>query len=259
METTVPKRDVELGIVNSSVLSPLAHLEERKSDPFAQIEAVSNSGSAEPQGCQQKCWHGARPRDWSEYFVFPGGLMALGFGVFHALQDTNEWVAAPSFVVGLICMLAEVRIRQLWITKTLDDEAQDFRQSNRTLQGRVVELSATTEQLGSENSALKISVKAFGDDNAQIREENQKFAAELETQGKQLAEMQSVRERLQKDVAALKVAAQQINGALEGERGNGDHLEKISDLEQQLLALEKAEQAEAKRHAQSMGEDENKL
>lgn len=256
MDTSLPKRDVELGAMSSpSLLSP-AHLDERKGDPFFQEETVDHDVREEPQGCQQKCWHGARPRDWSEYFVVPGGLMALGFGVFHALQDTNEWVAAPSFAVGIICILAEVRIRQLWITKTLDDEAQDFRQNNQTLKGRVTELRATTEQLGSENDALKKSVTELGTDNVQIREENQKFAAELEAQRKQLVEMRSVRERLQKDVAALKLAAQQIDGALDGEKGNEDHLTNISNLEHQLLALERAERAEAKRHAQSMGEDE---
>ena len=256
MDTSLPKRDVELGAMSSPSLLPPGHLDERKGDPFFEVEAVDPNAREEPQGCQQKCWHGARPRDWSEYFIVPGGLMALGFGVFHALQDTNEWVAAPSFAVGLICMLAEVRIRQLWITKTLDDEAQAFRQNNRSLKGRVTELSATTQQLGSENGALKKSVAELGADNAQIRKENQRFSAELEAQRKQLAEMQSVRERLQRDVAALKKAAQQIDGALEEERGNGDHLEKISDLEQQLLALERAEQEEAKRHARSMGNNE---
>ena len=251
MDTSLPKRDLELGVVHSPSLLPSGHTDERKGGPVVQVE-TANNGRAEPQGCQQKCWHGARPRDWSEYFVFPGGLMALGFGVFHALQDTNEWVAAPSFVVGLICMLAEVRIRQLWITKTLDDEAQDFRQSNRTLQGRVEKLTATTEQLRSENSALKINVGAFTEDNAGIRKENHKFAAELESQRKQLAEMQSVRKRLEEEVAVLKEAAEQINDALGSESSNGVHLGKISNLEQQLLALKKAEQAEAERHAQSM-------
>ena len=242
----VPSGDIEMGIMEAGPAADFGLIDEKKQAP--ETDEASN------KSCSQRCCESIRPRDWSEYLIVPGGLTAIGFGVFHALQDSNEWLAAPSFAVGLICMLAEVRVRQLWITKTLDMEAQDFDKSNDVLQGRVRELEASKEALEAANVALKENVVSFSTENDKFKEQNDKLQADLEAREKQVGEMQVIEERLKKDLAAVRSSARAIDDALDHKGDEVEDTGEISELEKQLAALRKAKEAERIRHQTAMGE-----
>lgn len=232
----VPVSDIEMG---TGGVSPVGiGLEEAEKKE----EKVSSKTETPAEGCCQKCCHSVKPRDWSEYLIVPGGLTSFGFGVFHAFQDSNAWVAAPSFAVSLICALAEVRVRQLWIKKTLDDEAQDFRAANATLRGRVEALETSEKEFKAENAELKENVEAFGQDNAQFKEQTEKLQEDLAAERKVRAELEENRATLERDIALLREAARETGEAVDGGEtgGKGGDDTALSDLERQLSDLRRA-------------------
>ena len=231
----VPVSDIEMGIGGVSPVG-IGLEAEKKEETGPPPTKVS------PEGCCQKCCHSVKPRDWSEYLIVPGGLTSFGFGVFHAFQDSNAWVAAPSFVVSLICVLAEVRVRQLWIKKTLDDEAQDFRAANATLRGRVEALETSEKEFKAENAELKENVEAFGQDNAQFKEQTEKLQEDLAAERKVRAELEENRATLERDIALLREAARETGEAVDGGARRVDDVE-ISELRREISENERKARA----------------
>jgi len=235
--------NLELGLASPSLLTSV-HLEHKTNRDSTPVKAPEAQNRLKPQGCQQKFCHIVIPKDWSEYFIIPGALTALGFGVFHALADSDNYLSFHSFAVGLICILAEVRIRQLWTVKTLDDEAEAFHQNNTLLDRQVTQLDKTTDQLGEENAALKKDLLKLTSENTQFKTENEKLLKNLEDRETQLKSMRQARLRLEKDIQALKEAASEFRESAKTPSKPVGHLKDISSLEEQLKALEEAEEKE---------------
>ena len=245
--------NLELGLRSPSLPTNVDLEHKTNRDPTL-VKALEAQNRLKPQGCQQKFCHIVIPKDWSEYFIIPGALTALGFGVFHALADSDNYLSFPSFAVGLICILAEVRIRQLWTVKTLDDAAEALHQNNTLLDRQVTQLDETTIRLREEIAALKKDLLKLTLENAQFKTENKKLSENLEDQETQLKSMRQARLRLKKDIQALKEAASEFREPAETLSKPVGYLKDISSLEEQLKALEETEEKEAQRHNARMNE-----
>jgi len=75
-------------------------------------------------------------RDWSEILVIAAAIYSLRAAIIQRKKNVKTLKNANLWVFGAL-VVAEFRIRQLWITRTLDDEANRFKGSNEALRREI--------------------------------------------------------------------------------------------------------------------------
>jgi len=119
-------------------------------------------------------------RDWSEVLVVSAAIYCVYAAVqknrenMKVFKDASLWTLAcknPHLWVFVALVVADIRIRQLWITRTLDDEATRFRENNATLTQQVEVLTHEKTTLMSEVDPLKEQVSKFSAIEAQLNQE----------------------------------------------------------------------------------------
>ena len=153
-------------------------------------------------------------RDWSEVLMLSAAIYCLRAAVLEHKKNTPPIKNGNLWVFGTLS-IAELRIRQLWITATLDDEAKKFKQDNLALRGEIEELTARTMGLKSELTELKGSESSLRNENTRLSESMDHMK---NLQRKESLELQKFRETVQKLFAVedgVEDAADHLTFALE--------------------------------------------
>jgi len=171
-------------------------------------------------------------RDWSEVLMLSAAIYCLRAAVLEHKKNTPPIKNGNLWVFGTLS-IAELRIRQLWITATLDSEAKKFEQDNKVLQGEIKVLKTSEGKLQSELSELRQS-------ESSLRNENADLSQNLDRMGKlknaERLELQKLRKTIQ-DLSA-------------GEEDVGDAAERLTSIVEQLRK-EKEEVASVEQRAKA--------
>ena len=201
-------------------------------------------------------------RDWSEVLMLSAAIYCLRAAVLEHKKNTPPIKNGNLWVFGTLS-IAELRIRQLWITATLDNEAKKFNQNNQALKGEIIALKTRTMGLKSELTELKESESSLRKENTRLsesmdqmkklrreeslelqnfRETAQKLFAVEDGVGDAADHLTLIVEKLQKEKAALDSTNQQTQAELKHLVGQQKQLlQKESDLnsfEERLTALQ---------------------
>ena len=182
-----------------------------------------------------------KPRDWSEWVILPTAVFSLSAGIVGAVSDVvdpqnnGEFFTVSCFAISGVLGLAWVRVRQLWVKKSLDEETRRFQGENRDLTGRVTELEGLleedgklaeqTDRLASETDGLQRVVKALPDHLRQLDAESLELASRVDQ-----IQTKPVDEEKQR-------------------KKSGSHLDEI---EMTLASLQQQSDLEKARHQQAM-------
>ena len=213
--------------------------------PNEQGEVQANSGSC------------PKPRDWSEWVIFPTALFSLSAGIVGAVSDTvdpennGEFFTVSCFVISGVLFLAEYKVRQLWVKKSLDEETRNFEGENRDLTGRVSQLEGLLEERSGDVSKLQSDVERY-------QEENTRLIQQTDRLGRETGDLQRVVEELPKRRSDLAHESHDVAVTVDRiqkeEKDGGADLAGLDAIEKNLAALNQQRRDEAERHQQVMGE-----
>ena len=203
-------------------------------------------------------------RDWSEILVIAAAIYSLRAAIIQRKKNVKTLKNANLWVFGAL-VVAEFRIRQLWITRTLDDEANRFKESNEDLRKEIEDLTAQNTSLSTEMVPLKTQVARFGEEEQRLQRNILQMQTAADRQNKELEGFKNVISGLNKgdvavrsDIASLrgfvanlkeeehrlaevkKVVTADMQALLKDKK---DHLARVKTLdlkEEELLSREKA-------------------
>ena len=149
-------------------------------------------------------------RDWSEILVIAAAIYSLRAAIIQRKKNVKTLKNANLWVFGAL-VVAEFRIRQLWITRTLDDEANRFKGSNEALRKEILDLTGQNTSLSAEMVPLKKQVATFGEEEERrlgevgkkVEEELQELVAGKEASLEREKALNLREEELQKREEAL--------------------------------------------------------
>lgn len=205
-----------------------------------------------------------KPRDWSEWVILPTAVFSLSAGIVGAVSDVvdpqnnGEFFTVSCFAISGVLGLAWVRVRQLWVKKSLDEETRRFQGENRDLTGRVTELEGLLEQRDGVISKLQSDVERFQQEDGKLAEQTDRLASE--TDGLQRVVKALPDHLRQLDAESLELASRvdQIQTKPVDEekqrKKSGSHLDEI---EMTLASLQQQSDLEKARHQQAMKSSEH--
>lgn len=221
-------------------------------------ETTSNVQVFPKSKCQKFC-EIARPQDWSEYPVILASIASIVSTIFHATQDSDQWLAAPSAFIGVSCIIAGLVIHILgWKKQSLDVTAKKIGESISNLVDGIGELEKTTLLgLKKDIETLRGEITAIETNNKELEEQVDKLQADIEVKKKQVMEIQSIKEGFEAQVKAFQEVIDDGRKALEPPKGS-PFKRRLWELEREASALRKAEEEEEKRHERRMVEKDQK-
>ena len=109
-------------------------------------------------------------RDWSEVLVITAAIYTLSRAILNRKKNVSILNNPNLWVFGAL-VVAEVRIRQLWMLGTLDNEADRLDAGNQRLRQDITNLTEQNKKLRDENAPLKEAATRFETTEAQLRKE----------------------------------------------------------------------------------------
>jgi len=182
-------------------------------------------------------------RDWSEILVIAAAIYSLRAAIIQRKKNVKTLKNANLWVFGAL-VVAEFRIRQLWITRTLDDEANRFKGSNEALRKEILDLTGQNTILSAEMVPLKKQVATFGEEEVRLRHDilQMQTAAvrqneELEGFKKVVSGLNKGDEAVESDIASLQDYVAHLQGE---EQRLGEVGKKVEEELQELVAGKEA-------------------
>lgn len=152
---------------------------------MAIISDVMNGIIHRMQGTENVVGEEPHLRDWSEVLIVTAAIYSLRAAILNRKRNVSILNNANLWVFGTL-VVAEVRIRQLWITRILEDEANRFRANNAALQKEIRDLTTQNAALQQELVPLKEEVAKFGETELQLRREIAQLREATKQRGDQL-------------------------------------------------------------------------
>ena len=207
-------------------------------------------------------------RDWSEVLVMAAAIYSLRAAILQRRKNVKTLKNANLWVFGVL-VVTEIRIRQLWITRTLDDEAKRFKGSNEALRKEIQDLTGQNTRLQDEMKPLKQQVTSLAEAEKRLQQDilrRQKVAdaqdAELEGFRKIISGLRDDDGAVESDTASLQAYVVRLQDEERRLNGVGEkvqrELQALVDGKRKLvdkeIELNLREEALAKREA-ALGKD----
>lgn len=109
-------------------------------------------------------------RDWSEILVVTAAIYTLSRAILNRKKNASILNNPNLWVFGAL-VVAEVRIRQLWMLGTLDNEADRLDAGNQRLKQDITDLTEENKKLRDEIAPLKEAETRFERTEAQLQQE----------------------------------------------------------------------------------------
>lgn len=206
-----------------------------------------------------------KPRDWSEWVILPAAIFSFSAGMVGAVSESvdpennGEFFTVSCFVISGVLGLSWVRVRQLWVKKSLDQETREFEGENRGLTKRVGELEGLLSQKAELIDKLQGDVERFQKEDAELANQSDRLAKETSALKSAIQMVPEHRRELVEESAELAGRVDEI------QRKAGDEQKQskaagssLDTIEMTLASLQRQSQLEKERHQQAM-EDPDRL
>jgi hypothetical protein len=176
-------------------------------------------------------------RDWSEILVIAAAIYSLRAAIIQRKKNVKTLKNANLWVFGAL-VVAEFRIRQLWITRTLDDEANRFKGSNEALRKEIQDLTGQNTSLHAEMVPLKKQVAAFGEEELRLRQDIHQMQTAESRQSEELEGFKKIVSGLNKGDGAVKSDIASLQAYVANLREEEQRLDEVGTrVEGQLQGL----------------------
>jgi peptidoglycan hydrolase CwlO-like protein len=186
-------------------------------------------------------------RDWSEILVIAAAIYSLRAAIIQRKKNVKTLKNANLWVFGAL-VVAEFRIRQLWITRTLDDEANRFKGSNEALRREIQDLTAQNTSLSDEMVPLKKQVTALGEEEVRLRQDILRMQTAESRQGEELEGFKKVVSGLNRGEGAVDSDIESLQAYVAHLQGEEKRLDEVGEkVEAELQELVAGKAASLKR------------